>query len=219
MQRAANTPTTSTPCASNHTDADLPRCHSLWRQETTGPWVQQQKTCSRPWATTSSPPPPPVFEISTRNRFTPLCETECDAVIIGDSIVRHIRATLAEGKVHSLVSWCSCSRCFCADTRDPEGRRERRIVRGACGGERHQAAAVRDFNIHVDNTIDALGLAFTDLINSFGVKQNVTGLTHRFNHTLDLIISYGSYWYRYRTSKWWCYWPFSCIVHAAYYWY
>ena len=27
-----------------------------------------------------------------------------------------------------------------------------------------------DFNIHVDNTNDALGLAFTDLINPFGVK-------------------------------------------------
>ncbi len=25
---------------------------------------------------------------------------------------------------------------------------------------------------------------FTDLINSFGVKQNVTGTTHRFNHTV-----------------------------------
>ena len=48
-----------------------------------------------------------------------------------------------------------------------------------------------DFNIHVDNANDTLGLAFTDLINSFGVKQNVTGPTHRFNHTLDLIISHG----------------------------
>ncbi len=44
---------------------------------------------------------------------------------------------------------------------------------------------VGDFNIHIDNTNDALGLAFTDLINSFGVKQNVTGRIHRFNHTLD----------------------------------
>ncbi len=43
-----------------------------------------------------------------------------------------------------------------------------------------------DFNIHVDKTNDALGLAFTDLINSFGVKQNVTVPTHRFNHTLML---------------------------------
>ncbi len=54
-----------------------------------------------------------------------------------------------------------------------------------------KALIVGDFNIHIDNTNDALGLAFTDLINSFGVKQNDTGPTHRFNHTLDLIISHG----------------------------
>ncbi len=54
-----------------------------------------------------------------------------------------------------------------------------------------KALIVGDFNIHIDNTKDALGLAFTDLINSFGVKQNVTGPTHHFNHTLDLIILYG----------------------------
>ncbi len=68
-----------------HLGRDLPRCPS-----------QQWKTGSRPRSTTS---PPPVFEISSRNRFAPLCETERDAVIIGDSIVRHVRATLAEGKV------------------------------------------------------------------------------------------------------------------------
>ncbi len=55
-----------------------------------------------------------------------------------------------------------------------------------------KALIVGDFNIHVDNTNDALGLAFTDLINSFGVKLNVTWPTHRFNHTLTLIISHGS---------------------------
>ncbi len=54
-----------------------------------------------------------------------------------------------------------------------------------------KALIVGYFNIHVDNTNDALGLAFTDLINSFGVKQNDTGPTHRYNHTLDLIISHG----------------------------
>ncbi len=54
-----------------------------------------------------------------------------------------------------------------------------------------KALIVGDFNIHVDNTNDALGLAFTDLMNSFGVKLNVTGPTHRFNHTLALIISHG----------------------------
>ncbi len=54
-----------------------------------------------------------------------------------------------------------------------------------------KALIVGDFNIHVDNTNDALGLAFTNLINSFGVKQNVTGPTHRFNHKLYLFISHG----------------------------
>ncbi len=48
-----------------------------------------------------------------------------------------------------------------------------------------KALIVGDFNIQVDNTINALGLAFTDLINSFGVKQNFTGPTNLFNHTLD----------------------------------
>ncbi len=51
-----------------------------------------------------------------------------------------------------------------------------------------KALIVGDFNIHVDNTNDALGLVFTDLINSFGVKQNITRPTHHFNHMLDLII-------------------------------
>ncbi|XP_059360632.1 uncharacterized protein LOC132098587 [Carassius carassius] len=64
-----------------------------------GPWVHpQRRTRAGPRATTS---PTPAFEISIRNRFAPLHETGCDAVIIGDSIVRHVRATLAEGKVHT----------------------------------------------------------------------------------------------------------------------
>ncbi len=50
---------------------------------------------------------------------------------------------------------------------------------------------IRLFNIHVDNANCVLGIAFTDLINSFGVKQNITGPTHRFKHTLDFIISHG----------------------------
>ncbi len=37
-------------------------------------------------------------------RFAPLHGRECDAVIIGDSIVQHIRANLTKGKVHT--------RCF-----------------------------------------------------------------------------------------------------------
>ncbi|KAK3565989.1 hypothetical protein QTP86_024217, partial [Hemibagrus guttatus] len=48
---------------------------------------------------TSPPPPPPIFEISTRNRFAPLRER--DTVIIRDSIVRHVRATMAKDKVRT----------------------------------------------------------------------------------------------------------------------
>uniref|UniRef100_A0A9J7Y057 SGNH hydrolase-type esterase domain-containing protein n=1 Tax=Cyprinus carpio carpio TaxID=630221 RepID=A0A9J7Y057_CYPCA len=103
IQRAANSPTTSTPCVSLHRPG-APRTRSSQMSFTPapghhGPWVHpQRRTRARPRATTS---PPPVFEISTRNRFSPLRETEHDAVIVGDSIVRHVRATLAEGKVHT----------------------------------------------------------------------------------------------------------------------
>ncbi|KAL0163600.1 hypothetical protein M9458_039353, partial [Cirrhinus mrigala] len=45
--------------------------------------------------------PSAVFEISTRKCFAPLRETERDAVIVGDSIVQYVRATLAKGKVHT----------------------------------------------------------------------------------------------------------------------
>uniref|UniRef100_A0A673IYF7 SGNH hydrolase-type esterase domain-containing protein n=1 Tax=Sinocyclocheilus rhinocerous TaxID=307959 RepID=A0A673IYF7_9TELE len=99
IQRAANSPTTSTPCVSLHRPG-APRTRSSQMFFTPapghhGPWVHPpRKTRARPRAMTSPPPPPPVFEISTRNRFAPLRETERDAVIIGDSIVRHVRATL-----------------------------------------------------------------------------------------------------------------------------
>ncbi len=49
-----------------------------------------------------------------------------------------------------------------------------------------KALIVGDFNIDVDNTNDALGLAFTDLINSFGVKQNVTGPILYMLHITDI---------------------------------
>ncbi len=99
MQRAANTPTTSTPCVFLHRPrAPGTRSSQMSFIPAPGPWVQQQKTQSRQRSTTS---PPLVFDISSRNRFVTLCVTECGAVIIGDSIVRHVRATLAEGKVHT----------------------------------------------------------------------------------------------------------------------
>ncbi|KAK3545068.1 hypothetical protein QTP86_033299, partial [Hemibagrus guttatus] len=97
-RRETITPTTSTPCAS------LPRPSARTRpaQVSFTPamgyhaaWMQQQrKTRAKPWARTSPPSPPPVFEIPTQNRFAPLRETACDAVIIRDSIVRqHLQDT------------------------------------------------------------------------------------------------------------------------------
>uniref|UniRef100_A0A672JVK4 Uncharacterized protein n=1 Tax=Sinocyclocheilus grahami TaxID=75366 RepID=A0A672JVK4_SINGR len=75
IQCAANSPTTSTPCVSLH----RPGQHH-------GPWVHPpRKTRARPRA----------------NRFAPLREMERDAVIVGDSIVRHVRTMIAEGKVHT----------------------------------------------------------------------------------------------------------------------
>ncbi|XP_050967090.1 uncharacterized protein LOC127166056 [Labeo rohita] len=50
---------------------------------------------------------------------------------------------------------------------------------------------VGDFNIHVDIENDALAAAFTDILNSIGVRQHVSGPTHCQNHTLDLILSHG----------------------------
>ncbi len=101
MQRASNTLLTGE-CVSPHRPrapgTRSPQMSFTPAPGNPGPWVQQRKTQSRPRSTTS---PPPVFDISSRNRVAPLCETERDAVIIGDSIVRHIRATLAEGKVHT----------------------------------------------------------------------------------------------------------------------
>ncbi|KAM9435531.1 polymeric immunoglobulin receptor-like [Clarias gariepinus] len=104
--RHENSPTTSTPRAS------LPRSNALRTQPaqlsfTPAPgyheaWkLQQRKTRAKPRARTSPPPPPPVFEISTRNRFAPLRETAHDALVIGDSIVRHVRATTAKGKAYT----------------------------------------------------------------------------------------------------------------------
>ncbi len=50
---------------------------------------------------------------------------------------------------------------------------------------------VSSFNIHVDNEKDALGSAFIDILNSFGLRQNVSRPTHCRNHTLDVILSRG----------------------------
>ena len=45
------------------------------------------------------------------------------------------------------------------------------------------------FNIHVDNIHDSDAIKFSDLLESFGLKQHVTGPTHKGGHTLDLIVT------------------------------
>ena len=50
---------------------------------------------------------------------------------------------------------------------------------------------VGDFNIHVNVTNDSLSSAFTSLIDSICFCQSVNKPTHFFNHTLDLVLSYG----------------------------
>ena len=50
---------------------------------------------------------------------------------------------------------------------------------------------VGDFNIHVDDENDSLNSAFSALLDSVGFSQNVNKPTHCFNHTLDLVLTYG----------------------------
>ena len=45
-----------------------------------------------------------------------------------------------------------------------------------------------DFNFHMESSNDAFASAFSDLLDSAGLRQHVTGPTHRSGHTFDLII-------------------------------
>ncbi len=104
MQRAANTPTTSTrvflaqaPCTRDaiitdglHYGAGKPRTLCAAAEDA----IQARATTS----------PPPVFDISSGTASPLSARLIVTLVVIGDSIVRHVRATLAEGKVHTHVS-------------------------------------------------------------------------------------------------------------------
>ncbi|XP_056616206.1 uncharacterized protein LOC130431283 isoform X1 [Triplophysa dalaica] len=100
VRRDCNTPITSTPCVSMHR-AQASRSRRAEMNFTPAPAHTRRKVKSRTGAMTSPPPPRPVFEISTRNRFAALCETKSNAVVIGDSIVRNVRASFNEGKVRT----------------------------------------------------------------------------------------------------------------------
>ncbi len=146
MQQAANTPTTSTLCFSAQAlctrDTIFPDVlHPVPGNH--APWVQQRKKRSR-LQTMTSPLRRLRSSRSPRNLFSPLRETGCDAVIIGNSIVRHVRATLTEGKVHTHCfpgAWVLNDFAqIPAILKGDEGR----IGCAARGGERHQAVADRD---------------------------------------------------------------------------
>ncbi|KAL6458614.1 hypothetical protein MHYP_G00320860 [Metynnis hypsauchen] len=48
-----------------------------------------------------------------------------------------------------------------------------------------------DFNIHFEKVDDSLKKAFTSILDSVGIVQNVAGPTHYCNHTLDLVLTLG----------------------------
>uniref|UniRef100_A0A3B1JQW8 Reverse transcriptase domain-containing protein n=1 Tax=Astyanax mexicanus TaxID=7994 RepID=A0A3B1JQW8_ASTMX len=50
---------------------------------------------------------------------------------------------------------------------------------------------VGDFNIRFEKLDDPLKKAFTSILDSVGIIQNITGPTHYCNHTLDLVLTLG----------------------------
>ena len=46
-----------------------------------------------------------------------------------------------------------------------------------------------DFNFHMDDPGNAQARRFTDLLESYDLKQHVSGVTHASGHTLDLVIT------------------------------
>ncbi|KAK3514924.1 hypothetical protein QTP86_005296, partial [Hemibagrus guttatus] len=147
-RRETITPTTSTPCASLPRPSGRMRpaqvFRSLRRRGTTQPGCSSSgRRKPTPRARTSPPPPPPVFEIPTQNRFAPLRETACDAVIIGDSIVGHVRATAAKGKVH--ICCLPGARVLDVSAQVPAIlKKKHRSCGPPCWHERHRAEADGD---------------------------------------------------------------------------
>ena len=46
-----------------------------------------------------------------------------------------------------------------------------------------------DFNLHIDDLDNPDAQVFLDMVNAFGLNNNVTFPTHQSGHTLDLILS------------------------------
>ena len=47
---------------------------------------------------------------------------------------------------------------------------------------------IGDFNIHMDTPTESDVIIFTDLLESLNMENRITFLTHKSQHTLDLII-------------------------------
>ena len=49
---------------------------------------------------------------------------------------------------------------------------------------------IRDFNIHMDTPTESDVIIFNDLLESLNIENRITFLTHKSQHTLDLMKSY-----------------------------
>ena len=54
---------------------------------------------------------------------------------------------------------------------------------------RGKKAGRRDFNVHMDNTLNIYADQFKDLLSAHGLIQHITAPTHRYGHCLDLMIT------------------------------
>ncbi len=99
MQRAANTPTTSTPCVFLHRPC-APGTRSSQMSFTPDPGCSSGRRDPGPGRRSL-----PLHGLQDLH-LKPLRSSPRDGTrrcVLGDSFVRHVRATLAEGKVHSLT--------------------------------------------------------------------------------------------------------------------
>ena len=54
---------------------------------------------------------------------------------------------------------------------------------------KHELITVGDFNIHMENKLNADMILFDDILEAFNLINNVNFPTHVVNHTLDLVIN------------------------------
>ena len=70
---------------------------------------------------------------------------------------------------------------FCNDLAD--------VLEGSILNLTGYISLVGDFNIHVDQVHNLDSITFSDFLDSFGLSNKVQFLTHKHQHTLDLVVS------------------------------